>query len=158
MTPATLRFEAENFLVFDEKMAQIRGMRWAYDEPKEIVCRARPLHLDVRYTSSLSFEYIIGTACPISLLNNRFQGKERRFRLASSYIQAIVNEFFFRSPEAKTVFEPIVRQFDYGSPLIVVAPKTRYDAGSTTFFGVKKSTADLLSDEVAPEVISNSLR
>lgn len=128
LTPATMLIETEQFSVLNEGMKKIRGMSWQYEDVNEIVVRSRPLHLDLRF----------GTKSP-------------RFRLVSSFIQPIVNEFFFRCPEAKVVFEPCLCHFEYGSDRIQVSTVSRAQGGGA-FFSVKKSTADLLSDEVPVEV------
>jgi hypothetical protein len=46
------------------------------------------------------------------------------------------------------MFEPSLRKFDYGDDRIEVSTMRR-DQGGGAFFGIKKSTADLLSDEVS---------
>jgi len=128
LKPATFRIETDLFSVLDESMTKIRGLSWEYTSVQEVVIRSRPLHLDIR-----------------------FGPKVPRFRLVSSYIQPIVNELYFRCTEAKVTFEPCLRKFDHGSERIEITTMSR-DKGGGTFFGLKKGTADLLSDEVAPEV------
>lgn len=50
--------------------------------------------------------------------------------------------------QAKVVFEPCLCHFEYGSDRIQVSTVSRAQGGGA-FFSVKKSTADLLSDEVS---------
>lgn len=128
LTPATLRIETAQFSVLNESMSKIRGMTWQYEDVLELVVRSRPLHLDVRFGAKLP-----------------------RFRLVSSYIQPIVNELYFRCTETKIMFEPGLRKFDYGDDRIEVSTMSR-EQGGGAFFGIKKGTADLLSDEVSVEV------
>jgi hypothetical protein len=45
------------------------------------------------------------------------------------------------------MFEPGLRKFDYGDDRIEVSTMSR-EQGGGAFFGIKKGTADLLSDEV----------
>jgi len=133
LTPAILHFEETVFSCIDEGQKKpAKGMTFSYDDVEKLVIRARPLHLDLRFF------------------------KTDRFRLASSFIQAIVNEFYFRVPNSKVEWETdAARKFDYGDEAIVISTKPREDGvvgGGTAFFGIKKSTADLLSDDVDEEV------
>jgi hypothetical protein len=128
LTAATLRIETAQFSVLNESLSKIRGMTWQYEDVQELVIRSRPLHLDVR-----------------------FGAKFPRFRLVSAYIQPIVNELYFRCTETKIMFEPGLRKFEYGDDRIEVTTMRR-EQGGGAFFGIKKGTADLLSDEVAVEV------
>eukprot|EP00005_Dracoamoeba_jomungandri_P001206 CAMPEP_0174250716 /NCGR_PEP_ID=MMETSP0439-20130205/801_1 /TAXON_ID=0 /ORGANISM="Stereomyxa ramosa, Strain Chinc5" /LENGTH=503 /DNA_ID=CAMNT_0015330857 /DNA_START=27 /DNA_END=1534 /DNA_ORIENTATION=+ len=126
--PASLCFRDTHFYCLKKgEKSPKKGFNWAYDRVDKVVCRARPLHLDLRFL------------------------REERFRLCSSYIQPIVNEFFFRVPSCNIIFEPGVPEFDYGSEKIVVTSHSREGDG-VAFFGVKKSTADILGDDVDEDV------
>jgi len=130
LTPGILRFEDSQFSALTENSRAQKGKVWSYSSVKEIVIRSRPLHLDIRF------------------------GKDR-FRLASSLIQAIVNEFYFRVDVCSIIFETGIKKFDYGSDVIVAVSTSRNElTGSAggAYFGVKKDTADLLSDNVGEDV------
>lgn len=52
--------------------------------------------------------------------------KGDRFRLASSYIQPIVNEIYFRVPSSKVDWETDdIKKFEYGNEAIVITTKVR---------------------------------
>eukprot|EP01087_Luapelamoeba_hula_P010866 TRINITY_DN2898_c0_g1_i1.p1 TRINITY_DN2898_c0_g1~~TRINITY_DN2898_c0_g1_i1.p1 ORF type:complete len:409 (+),score=67.66 TRINITY_DN2898_c0_g1_i1:471-1697(+) len=138
LTPATLVFEDTTFLVSQPGVKN--PMTWAYDSVDKVIARARPLHVDVRFV------------------------KQERLRIASSFVQAIVNELHFRVPACSVEFEMEERRFDYGDDSIVISSMARVESlggttpGATsspsggTYFGVKKGTADLLSDNVGEDV------
>eukprot|EP00008_Paramoeba_atlantica_P005061 CAMPEP_0201481174 /NCGR_PEP_ID=MMETSP0151_2-20130828/5479_1 /ASSEMBLY_ACC=CAM_ASM_000257 /TAXON_ID=200890 /ORGANISM="Paramoeba atlantica, Strain 621/1 / CCAP 1560/9" /LENGTH=509 /DNA_ID=CAMNT_0047863245 /DNA_START=118 /DNA_END=1647 /DNA_ORIENTATION=+ len=95
--PCLLVFEKDKFFAFNEETKnQIGEFSWSYEAVQFIVVRTRPLHLDIH-----------------------FEEKIPRFRLASSYIQAIVNELYLRCvakvTPVRVLFEPSARSFDYGS-------------------------------------------
>lgn len=103
---------------------KIKSLSWTYQDVSQVVVRARPLHLDVRFKTS----------------------RNNRFRLCSAFIQAVVNEMVLRTT-ARVVFEPGTETFDYGSRKIVIRSKiTDNDGpGGAVFFGVVHNTSDLIS-------------
>ncbi|KAL6062727.1 hypothetical protein QOT17_011171 [Balamuthia mandrillaris] len=129
LAPATLQFEEDIFRCL-ENGEQIRGMQWRYDSVDRVVVRSRPLHLDIRFL------------------------KQDRFRICSSYLQAIVNEMYLRVATCQVVFEAGAKSFDYGDPSLVIATKKSRDdgGGGSAFFGVRKQAPDLVSDNVSQEV------
>lgn len=79
--------------------------------------------------------------------------------MASSYIQAIVNEVYIRARGSTVLFDAEARKFAYGSSAIVMSTKTRKDPvdkanGSAVSFSFKPKggVADLLSDDVGEDV------
>jgi len=104
LQPSLLRFMNEKFMCVNLTTKQVeKDHTFNYNQIDQIVIRARPFHLDVR-----------------------FHGKTPRFRLMSSYIQAIVNEFVLKSKSIppgplgylRIIFEPGIKKFSFGSPAI----------------------------------------
>ena len=116
-TPALLRFHSLGFACVDTVTGKPLNpsYTWPYADVQQLVLRARHEHLDVKFTLSSAKE---------------------RFRLMSSYIQLIVNEIIIRKPEANdisVVFEPGVKQFEYGNPALSKIPTTSRVAASSGF-------------------------
>jgi hypothetical protein len=95
MTPCLLQLQEDCFVCINAitKRAE-RGLSWRYEHVLMVIMRARPLHMDIR-----------------------FQEPTPRFRLMSSYLQAITNELVLRTGpnQAKVIFEPSVKRFQFGS-------------------------------------------
>lgn len=114
LTPQVLRFHPEHFEIFDwEKQAVIKPLSWTYRSIEEIIMRARPLHMDIRF------------------------GKEiLRFRMMTSACQAITNELFLRCVshrhEPEVIFEPNIPPFDYGSYKLALVPAKKTDTDTPT--------------------------
>ncbi|KAF2077361.1 hypothetical protein CYY_001364 [Polysphondylium violaceum] len=107
LVPAYIQMGADKFCILDinknAKTDQVSS--FAYDAIDSLVVRARPQHLDIRF------------------IDNKYP----RFRLASSYIQNVVNEIVLRSngkhgKAPKVIFEPGVKNFLYGLPTIRFVP------------------------------------
>eukprot|EP00026_Physarum_polycephalum_P001563 Phypoly_transcript_01565.p1 GENE.Phypoly_transcript_01565~~Phypoly_transcript_01565.p1 ORF type:complete len:546 (-),score=84.07 Phypoly_transcript_01565:1662-3230(-) len=102
LVPASLRFTAETFSVVNTQGPKRpeKDIRFQYENIESLWVRARPLHLDVRFKDK----------------------KVPRFRLMSSYVQSIVNEFCLRAKpkigEVSVIFEPGTRKFVYGTTRI----------------------------------------
>ncbi|MDP2435658.1 MAG: Qb-SNARE protein [archaeon] len=128
LSPAVLSFQQEFFEVHEPGKPVNKLLCWPYSKVEQIVLRARPLHIDVRFSNELP-----------------------RFRMLTSYTQGITNELFLRSVvvghEPEIIFEPNIPEFDYGSyrlSLIRVTsidrdPNNPFTAGSSQF--VKKAQA-----------------
>eukprot|EP01133_Synstelium_polycarpum_P013382 gene13382-15741_t len=100
-----LQFGADRFVVLDTNRKPTPTGTYTYDQIECFVVRARHHHLDVRFLN------------------------KTRFRLCSSYIQNVVNEFVLRSNcklgrSAKVMFEPGVKTFAYGNPTIRFIPSS----------------------------------
>jgi GRAM domain len=109
LSPAVLRFHPDTFEVVDAASSKpIKAMNWTFKEIDQIVLRARPLHIDVRY-------------------NN----EKPRFRMMTAFCQPITNELFLRAIDAahmpQVVFEPNVTPFDYGSYKLSLMPTSKKD-------------------------------
>jgi len=100
LVPAILRFTADKFVVTQTPPKSQKDLQYTYEQLDSVAVRARPLHVDIRFKDK----------------------KTPRFRLMSSYVQAIVNEICIRAkPKIGTVqvnFEPGTRKFSYGTTAI----------------------------------------
>lgn len=102
LQPSGLRFTPTHFEIFDPLSDVVdRSFCWAYGQIQQIVMRARPLHMDIRFEEGMP-----------------------RFRMLTSYCQAITNELYLRSLGAKhepeVIFEPNIPVFDYGSHRLTI--------------------------------------
>lgn len=131
-TPCVIRFLPKNFEVFNpSERESVKGHCWSYAQIEMVVLRARPLHIDVR-----------------------FGGEVPRFRMMTSYAQAITNELFLRAlnigHEPEIVFEPNIPQFDYGSyRLSLIGSDAKYDPSNPFTAGgaqavIKSRASDIL--------------
>ncbi|EGC37839.1 hypothetical protein DICPUDRAFT_149475, partial [Dictyostelium purpureum] len=107
LVPGFIQIHNDRFIVLDaNKKQKVDGMStYTFDLIEYLVIRARPQHMDFRF----------------------FGNKHPRFRLASSYIQNIVNEIVLRSngkygKAPKVIFEPGIKEFVYGNPTIRFIP------------------------------------
>jgi len=119
LVPAYIQLGADKFLILDAnknaKTDQVSS--FSYDSIESLVIRARPQHLDIRFNDN----------------------KYPRFRLASSYIQNVVNEIVLRSngkcgKAPKVIFEPGVKNFLYGLPTIRFIPSAGRSQQSSSLF------------------------
>ena len=106
--PAILRFGEDKFMVVDvdKKVNVNKEQIWSYEKVEEIVMRARHQHMDIKFLS---------------------KGSNNRFRLCSSYLQGITNEFVIRAKPhiIRVTFEPGVRKFQYDSISFCKVPMTK---------------------------------
>ena len=133
LSPAVLSFQPEFFEVREPGKPLNKLLCWPYSKVEQIVMRARPLHIDVRFSGDLP-----------------------RFRMLTAYCQGITNELFLRSVvvghEPEVVFEPNIPEFDYGSyrlSLMRVSsadrdPNNPFTAGATQFV-IKGKASDILT-------------
>jgi len=106
LQPAVLRFGDTHFIIVDSQdplFPQLRTYKYHYEDVASVVMRARPYHIDIRFQSD----------------------NPPRFRCMSSFVQMITNELYLRtrsrrdcSAGAAVMFEPGVRRFGYGDPLL----------------------------------------
>mmetsp|Transcript_14194 Transcript_14194/g.19638 ORF Transcript_14194/g.19638 Transcript_14194/m.19638 type:complete len:557 (-) Transcript_14194:129-1799(-) len=137
LQPCLLCFKSDKFYVYDKRAKKmIASLSWSYESVQFVVARTRPLHLDIHFGDNVP-----------------------RFRLASSYIQAIANELYLRCAEKispiRILFEPSAHQFDYGSYQLAL---TDGFCGDDSKACAKKviSLADLLQN--ASEKTKNEIR
>ena len=114
LSPVVLRFLTDHFECYDSTKQQvIKGLSWPYNSIEQVIMRARPLHIDVRFSKDTP-----------------------RFRLLSSACQAITNELLLRSighrHEPEIVFEPNIPNFEYGSYKLCLVPSSKKDAAPST--------------------------
>lgn len=132
LQPSVLRFGDTHFVAVDcedPALPQLRTYKYNYPDVCSVVLRARPYHLDIR-----------------------FHGEQPRFRCMSSYVQMIANELFLRTRDARSssskgcdvVFEPGVRVFGYGDPLLrtyaleSALDEAHFDAGEKALFRARR--------------------
>jgi len=101
LVPALLRFTGDHVTAIDTAPKKTeKDFQFLYESVDSLAVRARPLHLDFRFKDK----------------------RAPRFRLMSSYIQSIVNEFTLRAKskvgEVPVIFEPGTRKFVYGKSII----------------------------------------
>eukprot|EP00013_Stygamoeba_regulata_P007825 CAMPEP_0177678028 /NCGR_PEP_ID=MMETSP0447-20121125/28769_1 /TAXON_ID=0 /ORGANISM="Stygamoeba regulata, Strain BSH-02190019" /LENGTH=547 /DNA_ID=CAMNT_0019186961 /DNA_START=102 /DNA_END=1746 /DNA_ORIENTATION=- len=139
-----LTLENESFHVKDEDGNKVKGLSWSYDMVDEVVLRARPQHVDVR-----------------------FKDKTPRFRMMSAHVQAIVNELVIRAralgETPKVLFEPNAKQFHYGTYRLALSGSSMSkaggegaeggatDAASAGFIRPKIKASELLSQNADAE-------
>ncbi|KYQ96754.1 GRAM domain-containing protein [Tieghemostelium lacteum] len=116
LVPAYIQISADKFQILDEKKKVKPNQTFTFDQIDILQVRARPQHLDIRFKDQ----------------------KLGRFRLASSFIQNIVNEIVLRSngkygKAPKVVFEPGLKEFPYGDPIIRFIPSTGRQNQSALF-------------------------
>jgi hypothetical protein len=73
----------------------------------------------------------------------------------SSYMQLIVNEIYLRTKgQIKIVFEPGVKEFEYGNPRLSVQPVTTRNAAALGFVRTEgqKKVSELLSANADPDI------
>ena len=134
--PGILRFGEKIFFCLDGDRKVMKKFSFSYADVTLLVLRVRALHLDIRCNS---FAYFF-----LSFFNfwnqfHRFNNTVERFRLCSSFIQAIVNELFLRTPNGQISFikEPGTRQFQYGSYAIreITSVKNRNATNDDVVYG-----------------------
>jgi hypothetical protein len=137
-----LTLENECFHVKDEDGNKIKGFSWSYDMVGEVVLRARPQHVDVR-----------------------FKDKTPRFRMMTAHVQAVVNEIVIRaralSLTLKVVFEPNAKPFQYGTYRLALSGSSLTgkagelgeggDAAAAGFIRPKIKASELLSQTADDE-------
>jgi hypothetical protein len=100
LSPAILHFGQGWYCSDPEGKKNLGDRQFAFADVDEVVVRARPQHLDVRFKGP--------------------RDKGNRIRLYTSELQLICNEFFCRclamlSTPCKVVFESGVRRFEFGA-------------------------------------------
>eukprot|EP01105_Mastigella_eilhardi_P011014 TRINITY_DN2539_c0_g1_i2.p1 TRINITY_DN2539_c0_g1~~TRINITY_DN2539_c0_g1_i2.p1 ORF type:complete len:499 (+),score=128.22 TRINITY_DN2539_c0_g1_i2:73-1569(+) len=119
LVPATLHLATETLYILNEsKTERTNEPVFRYDCIQQVVIRARPQHLDIRFES----------------------GKGSRLRLVTSYLQWVVSELHSRAPNTLIVFENNATMFDYKDPRIRLRSVTNRKGGS--FGGGSKGSVD----------------
>eukprot|EP01132_Coremiostelium_polycephalum_P007898 gene7898-9717_t len=138
LIPGFIQFTADKFVILDNNKKPKPDGTFTYDQAESLVVRARPQHLDIR-----------------------FSGRANRVRMASSYIQNIVNEFVLRSNgklgrSAKVIFEPGVKEFAYGSATIKYIPSVgRQKTGALFTRASTLGVSNVIKN--APEDVKNAM-
>eukprot|EP01127_Copromyxa_protea_P003062 TRINITY_DN12936_c0_g1_i1.p1 TRINITY_DN12936_c0_g1~~TRINITY_DN12936_c0_g1_i1.p1 ORF type:complete len:464 (-),score=81.25 TRINITY_DN12936_c0_g1_i1:40-1431(-) len=132
--PAILVLEADHFKCVDpvsDKPIEKHAM-YKLSSIDAVVIRARHEHLDFRFKGS----------GPV---------RDRRCRIMSSYLQALVNQIYVRCKRINHTinisFEPGVRKFEYLDDRVCVMPQASRDGASSNSMGatVGQKTSNLLT-------------
>jgi len=116
LLPAILRFTSDKFMSLNAVTKKPeKECNYTYESIDSIVIRARHLHVDIR-----------------------FKGKTPRYRMFTSYIQAVVNEVVLRARnkvgDVSVVFEPGTKKFAYGSHSILPPAASNSGERKVAFF------------------------
>lgn len=148
MEPVRLRLGKSEFgfIQYENNQLLEPNLKWPYTIVQKLVIREKPMHMYIYFT---------GTG----------DQKEQRVNVVSSYLQLVTNELLLRCTHHKKVvipveFEKRATTFDYGDPILSLAPATQNTtrqqlSGGDSGFQRRTDygkTSDLLSPNVAPEV------
>ncbi|EAL73248.1 GRAM domain-containing protein [Dictyostelium discoideum AX4] len=118
LIPGFVQIHNDRFIILDANRKPRTEIisTYTFDSVEYLVIRARPQHMDVRF----------------------FNNKYPRFRMASSYIQNVVNEIVLRSngkygKAPQVIFEPGIKEFIYGNPTIRFIPSSGRSQQSSLF-------------------------